>query len=48
MLRRNFLKNTALGTVTIPGLVNGFSFGMNRPSPFQKMLSNFLTDTDYV
>ncbi|MCB0661994.1 MAG: DUF1501 domain-containing protein [Saprospiraceae bacterium] len=48
MLRRNFLKNTALGTVTIPGLVNGFSFGMNRPSPFQKMLSNFLTDTDHV
>ena len=49
MNRRNFLQNTVPLAVTMPGLLNGFSFTANgAESPLARLLEQTLTDTDHV
>lgn len=49
MNRRNFLQHTVPLAVTMPGLLNGFSFTANgEESPLARLLEQTLTDTDHV
>lgn len=49
MNRRNFLRNTVPVAVTMPALLNGFSFStQGAESPLARLLEETLTDTDHV
>ena len=49
MNRRNFLQHTVPLAVTMPGLLNGFSFTADgEESPLARLLEQTLTDTDHV
>ncbi|HMU44759.1 MAG TPA: DUF1501 domain-containing protein [Chitinophagaceae bacterium] len=49
MNRRNFLQNTVPLAVTMPGLINGFSFSAKgSESALARLLEQTLTDTDHV
>ena len=47
MRRRNFLKNMSAGTIA-PSMLGGLGLGLQRTSPWQKMIQNFLVETDHV
>ncbi|MBI3139691.1 MAG: DUF1501 domain-containing protein [Sphingobacteriales bacterium] len=49
MNRRHFIRNTVPLAVTLPGLLNGFSFtASGAESPLARLLEHTLTDTDHV
>lgn len=49
MNRRRFLRNTIPAAVTMPGLLNGFSFtARGAESPLARLFEQTLTDTDHV
>lgn len=49
MNRRNFIQNTVPLAVTMPGLINGFSFSARgSESALARLLEQTLTDTDHV
>src|SRR5690606_31189730 len=49
MNRRNFLRSTVPAAVTMPALLNGFTFtAQGAESTLAKLLRNTLTDTDHV
>ncbi len=47
MQRRNFLKNISAGAIA-PSMLGGLGMGMQSTSPWQKMIQNFLVETDHV